>query len=120
MKRGFILELVPKDGFDITKVVEDYANGRHVDLSACELKQHLSIVDSFRPESVDYIAKYGLSALFRREPLMEVLVAPGHKFLRRPIFATSFSRRALGHNRLGRGRSLFLRAHNRHELPSLD
>jgi hypothetical protein len=77
MKRGFILELVPKDGFDITKVVEVYANGRPVDLSACELKQHLSIVDSFRPEFVDYIAKYGLSALFRREPLTEVLVAPG-------------------------------------------
>jgi hypothetical protein len=77
MKRGFILELVPKDGFDIAKVVENYANGRPVELSACDLKLHPSIVDSFRPEFVDYIAKYGLSALLRREPLTEALVAPG-------------------------------------------
>lgn len=77
MKRGVILELVPKDGFDFTKVVENHANGQPVELSACELKQHLSIVDSFRPEFVDYIVKYGLSALLTREPLTEALVAPG-------------------------------------------
>ena len=77
MTRGIILELIPKEGFDYTKVVEDYANGRRVDLSACELKQHSSVVDSFRTEFVDYISEHGLSALLRREPLMEALVAPG-------------------------------------------
>ena len=77
MPRGIILELIPKEGFDYTKVVEDYANGQRVDLSACELKQHNSVVDSFQAEFVDYISKHGLSALLRREPLMEALVAPG-------------------------------------------
>ena len=77
MPRGIILELIPKEGFDYTKVVEDYANGQRVDLSACELKQHDSVVDSFQAEFVDYISKHGLSALLRREPLMEALVAPG-------------------------------------------
>ena len=77
MPRGIILELIPKEGFDYTKVVEDYANGQRVDLSACELKQHNSVVDSFQAEFVDYISKDGLSALLRREPLMEALVAPG-------------------------------------------
>ena len=77
MPRGIILELIPKEGFDYTKVVEDYANGQRVDLSACELKQHNSVVDSFQAEFVDCISKHGLSALLRREPLMEALVAPG-------------------------------------------
>ena len=77
MTRGIILELIPREGFDFAKVVEDYASGQRVDLSACELKQHISAVDSFRTEFVDYIAQHGLSALLRREPLMEALVAPG-------------------------------------------
>ena len=77
MKHGIVLELIPKNGFDFAKVVTDYANGKAVDLSACELIQHVSVIDSFRDEFIDYIAKYGLSAFLRRQPLTEALVAPG-------------------------------------------
>ena len=77
MTNRIILELIPKKDFDFSKIVEDHANGRRVDLSTCEVKLHTSVVDGFHSEFVDYITKHGLTTLLSREPLMEALVAPG-------------------------------------------
>lgn len=77
MKRGIIIELVPDRDFDFSEVVVDYANGRPVDLRKCKMLLHPSVIDSFKPEFIEYIVKHGYSALIRRGPLLEYLVPPG-------------------------------------------
>jgi hypothetical protein len=77
MTSRIILELITREGFNFDEVVQDQANGQRVDLSDCELIQHISVIDSFRDEFIKYIEQHGLSALMRRETLTEALVAPG-------------------------------------------
>lgn len=74
-----ILELTPKNGvqFDSMKFLEDYTEGRPVDLSACSIQQITSIIHSFRPDFIDYIAKHGLTSLVTQEVVVEAIVAPG-------------------------------------------
>jgi hypothetical protein len=78
MKRGIVIELLPRrESFDFSKIAADIANGKLVDLSECDVQQHVSIVDSFRSEFVEYITEHGLSSLIGREQLVEALVTPG-------------------------------------------
>ena len=55
------------------------ANGRPVDFSGCEVLQHVSIIDSFRQEFLEYIRTHGLTSLITRAPLTETLVERGTK-----------------------------------------
>lgn len=77
-ERGIVLELRPKGkDFDFSEIAADIANGRPVDLSHCDVRYHVSMVDSFAPEFVAYIVQHGLTSFLRRRPLMEALVARG-------------------------------------------
>lgn len=76
--RGVVLELIAKrEGADFSQVVDDAANGRRVDLSDWKLVQHISLIDDFRPEFIDYVSRHGMSSLLSREPLFEALVQRG-------------------------------------------
>lgn len=78
-RNGIILELQPRDGgnFCFSKMTEDVSNRRPVDLSQCEVSYVTSIIDSFRPEFIDYIVKHGITSLINRRPLTEAVVPPG-------------------------------------------
>jgi hypothetical protein len=78
MRRGTIIELIPKGQCDFSEVMVDYANGRRVDLSCYELKLHSSPIDSFRREFLDYVREFGFSAYMRRGALLEEVVPPTH------------------------------------------
>ena len=56
----------------------DHANGRPVDLSQYEILIHTSPLDACRAEVRDFIVAHGVSALLRRELLLEEVVPPGH------------------------------------------
>lgn len=70
-------ELIPKDGFDYVKIVEDLANKNQVDLSDCEVRQHNSVIDSFKEEFTSYLLTHGLSSLLNRGLFEEAVVKKG-------------------------------------------
>jgi hypothetical protein len=74
--RGIIIELLPKGSVDFSKVIEDYANGRPVDLTPYDVHMCGSIIDDFRAEFLDYIEKHGLTSYLRREMIEEAIVPP--------------------------------------------
>ena len=77
-QRGVVVELIAKrEGADFSKIVVDAANGQRVDLSDWKLVQHVSLIDDFRPEFIDYVSRHGMSSLLSREPLFEALIAKG-------------------------------------------
>lgn len=77
-ERGIVLELRPKSKtFDFSELVVDIANGRPVDLSGCEVRHHVSVIDGFAPEFLEYLVQHGLTSFLRRRPLTEALVARG-------------------------------------------
>jgi len=76
MARGILLEITPSGGGNYTEVVERIANKQPVDLSGFNVVQHVSPLESFKEEFVDYICQYGLSSLLRRGLLNEAIVSP--------------------------------------------
>lgn len=77
-KRGIVIELIARHaGADFSKIAVDIANGQCVDLSDWEVVQHISLIDDFRAEFIEYVARHGTSSLLNREPLFEALIAKG-------------------------------------------
>src|SRR5271156_5162591 len=76
--RGVVLELRPTgEDFDFSDIATKIANRLPADLSGCEVKYHVSMVDSFAPEFLAYIVQHGLTSFLRRQLLTEALVARG-------------------------------------------
>ena len=75
---SIIWKLVPKnEDVDYIKVVQDYANGKRVDLSEYDIKQIGSIVHTFKDEIETYVLEHGLASLISIDLLLEAIVAPG-------------------------------------------
>jgi hypothetical protein len=75
--RGLLYEIIPGPAFDQEKFVSDFASKRPVDLSACELREHPNVIESFKDDFIQHLLKHGFTATISRKTLTEALVAPG-------------------------------------------
>jgi len=76
MARGVIIELIPKEGADFSKVIADIANKHCVDLSGFEVRKLDSPIDYFLPDFIKHITQYGFYSLLCRQVLKEDVIGP--------------------------------------------
>lgn len=76
MRHPIYLQLCPSEKFDFIKFIEDFSNGRSVDLNECQLFKIDNPLLHFKEEFIQYIAKYGYTNFLQMRMIFEDLTTP--------------------------------------------